>query len=384
MNYDNFPNNNITNNNNSNHCNTETNLNKNSENISINNNLNDSPTKLKNFKNKIKAELEKYNDDNLNDSQDNLVNFDFLNYNTTGKQLNKLRETLVNQSLNLSKLNLNKNSAENNSQLAKSIKNKILSKKNQENLQDSSKEKSLSKIKYKNLKISYRGYTDFVNRYQVSKKSELNFTIPKPFPFMKKDYLQKKLKKIEEILEQRKKKEDKILGYRFKANDLKREIFISQFENIIKEEKIKRKNRTEKIKEKIIQEMKPFSFYEADEKRYIEKTTKMLQAPQFTPFKANPIPWKSQVNLYKEIIKKSSEKRKVRCEKRAKETFNNSKLPPRMEMYEKKKKEDEELQKLKEKSMKKVRRCQSFKVKYFFCDFLFYCCEKNILNIFFL
>lgn len=215
----------------------------------------------------------------------------------------------------------------------------------------------------KNIKITYKDYTDFVNRYKVSSKSELNFTIPKPFPFMKKDYNQRKLKKMEEILEERKRKEDEILRYRFHANEVKKEIFISQFENIIEEEKFKRKQRTEKLKEKIVQEMKPFTFYENDEKKYKEKITRVSEGPQFLPFKANPVPWTSQVNLYEDLVKKSSDIRKKRVEVRARETLTNAKLPPRMEMHEKKKKQIEEEMKTMEQENKKKKRClSSFKV----------------------
>ncbi len=112
--------------------------------------------------------------------------------------------------------------------------------------------------------VTYKDYTNFLNKYQT--KGELNFTIPKPFEFLKNDYSSKKMAKIQEILEERKRIEDEILGFRFKPNELKREIFISQFENVIEAERANRKYRTEKIKEKIIQNMKPFSFYETDER----------------------------------------------------------------------------------------------------------------------
>lgn len=310
------------------------------------------------------------------EKEDSLTNFEFLNYNSTGERLSKLRETLTknaafNQSANLSRSNANiqqetesnhksQNIGEFNSKLTKSLKKKIH---RSENLNNS---KSYSRTKEsKNIKISYKDYTDFVNRYKVSSKSELNFTIPKPFPFMKKDYNQRKIRKMEEILEERKRKEDEILGYRFHANEVKKEIFISQFENIIQEEQFKRSERTEKLKEKIVQEMKPFTFYENDEKKYKERISRISEPPQFLPFKANPVPWTSQVNLYEDLVKKSTEKRKVRVEERARETLNNAKLPPRMEMHEKKKKQIEEEIKLMEQENKRKKRCQSsFKVHY--------------------
>lgn len=328
----------------------------------------DEESRINNLKLKIKEKLEKEKENNQLEIENNMCNFEFLNYNTTGERLNKLRETLtkqasLNQSLNLSrskeKFNSEnyKNIGDFNSRLTKSLRRKI---KRQENVNNLSQSRIENK---KNIKISYKDYTDFVNKYKVSSKGELNFTIPKPFPFMKKDYHQRKLRKMQEILEERKRKEDEVLGFRFRANDLRREMFISQFKNIIEQERFKRTQRTEQLKQKIVQEMKPFSFYETDEKKYKEKIARQSEGPQFLPFKANPVPWTSQVNLYDDLVKKSEDKRKIRIEERARGTLNNAKLPPRMEMHEKKKKQADQEMKLMEKTQSKKRCKSSFKVR---------------------
>ena len=69
-------------------------------------------------------------------------------------------------------------------------------------------------------------------------------------------------KEIKEILEDRVKDEDYFVYYQFHANELKKGIWGNQMQNIIEREKEQRQQRTEKLKEKIIAEMKPFSFYE--------------------------------------------------------------------------------------------------------------------------
>ncbi len=345
-------------------------------------------TRINNLKERVKLEFELENENNNNDKENEVSTgkFDFLNYNTTQKRLIKLKETLrksaegqernsnLNRSYNNQSINNNINNNYNtsnipefNSRLTQSLRRKIIKKDNNYNNISNSHNPSKSKINSnsnsKKIKITYKDYNEFVNKYKASKKSELIFTIPKPFPFMKKDYDQRKLKKMEEILEERKKKEDHILQFRFRANELNREIFISEFSNIIEEEKFKRKERTEKLKEKIVQEMKPFSFYENDERKFKEKNLLISNPPQFLPFKANPVPWTSQVNLYDDIIKKSNDLRKIRTEERARETLNNAKLPPRMEMHEKKKKQTEEEMKIMEEANKKKKRSSSaFKV----------------------
>lgn len=210
------------------------------------------------------------------------------------------------------------------------------------------------------IEVKYKDYSDFLTKYQT--QGSLNFTIPKDFEFTKRDYTQKKQAKIQEIIDERRRKEDEILAYRFKANYLNRDIFMGSLQNIIEVEKEKRKQRTEKIKEKIIQNMQPFSFCEQDERKYKEKLMKVSEPPQFVPFKATAIPWTSQVNMYDDIITKMEQERKRRVEERAIETKNSAKLPPRMEMHEKNRKLQEEQMKVTEKSGLKER-SHSFKAK---------------------
>ena len=155
------------------------------------------------------------------------------------------------------------------------------------------------------------------------------------------------------------------MGQKFHANDLKTHIFINQFENVIEAEKARRKIRVEQQKQKILQEMRPFSFYEEDEKRFKERINQVGEGPKFLPFKANPIPWTSQVNLYEDLMKKGEDFRKQKVEERARATLLNAKLPPRMELHEKKKKEQERNMEMLKQNEPKTR-SKSFKVIYMF------------------
>jgi hypothetical protein len=90
--------------------------------------------------------------------------------------------------------------------------------------------------------------------------------------------------------------------------------------------------------------MKPFSFYDEDERKYKEKISNEPIPPNFPPFRANAIKWLSQVNIYNDMIRKEKEERENRIKERMQKTFNASKLPPRMHMHmlELKRKEEEE------------------------------------------
>jgi hypothetical protein len=265
----------------------------------------------------------------------------FLKYYSTHERLDKMKESFS-HSLEKAKSQKEKKFGSYNSKLTSALKQKITNSDN------------------KDVKVSYKDYLNFLNNYKS--KEYLNFTIPKPYEFSKRDDHSKKILKIEEILEERKRKEDEYLNYRFRPNELKREMFINSLGNVIEAERIRRKMRTEKLKEKIIQNMNPFSFYEQDEKKHKDKLQKECNAPQFLPFKANPIPWKSQVTLYDDILKKNETVRRMRIEERARKTFQVAQLPPRMEMHEKKKKQQEQELKVLVESQSTIKRSKSFKV----------------------
>ena len=229
-----------------------------------------------------------------------------------------------------------------------------LKKLEEENLYDSIKSGSKIHKKKKNIildlsknrkiAISYHEYLTFLRRFHH--KDQINFTIPEPFEFLKKNYQKKKIQKIKEILEERVKDEDYFVYYQFHANELKKGIWGNQMQNIIEYEKEQRQQRTEKLKEKIIAEMKPFSFYEKDERKYKEKIKQEPIPPTFPPFRANAIKWLSQVLIYEDMLKQEEEERNIRIKERMEKTAKASKLPPRMDMYEKERKDREEQKKL--------------------------------------
>lgn len=293
---------------------------------------------LENFKRNIKeADMKNENENiDINDQSDeeDLKKINFLEGDSTIERLNKLRE-----SLNFKNSKSKTKIKEYNKSLTNKLKHKI--------------------NKNEKVNIAYEDYKNFLRKYKSS--ADLKFTIPKPFEFFKRDYSSRKLQKIQEILEERQRKEEEIIGNKFKPNKLKREIFISQYANVIEAEREKRKYRTEKLKEKIVQEMRPFSFYENDERRHKEKLARLCEPPQFTQFKANVIPWTSQVNMYDDVVRKMEDQRRARIEERKMSLYQSAKLPPRMEMHEKRKIIQENEEKQVEKNLSSIQRSKSFK-----------------------
>ena len=135
-------------------------------------------------------------------------------------------------------------------------------------------------------------------------------------------------------------------------------------QNIIEYEREQRQLRTEKLKEKIIAEMKPFSFYEKDERKYKEKIKQEPIPPTFPPFRANAIKWLSQVLIYEDMLKQEKEEREQRIKERMEKTKLTSKLPPRMQMYEEERKERERQKKLNlKRELIEERKRRQFKAK---------------------
>jgi hypothetical protein len=191
--------------------------------------------------------------------------------------------------------------------------------------------------------------SDFMSKY--GSKTDINITIPKPFYFNKEGHIhhgKTKEELIKLILGQRRAEEELFLAHRFKANYLNPRMFDSELGlgNVIEEEMIKRKYRTDKIKERIIQEMKPFSFVETDERNFKQRANDKAIPQPYPPFKASAVPWTSQVLLYDDKMKKEEQERRDRVEIKKEQNMRMSRLPPRMEMHKKKIQEKENEEKL--------------------------------------
>ena len=216
-----------------------------------------------------------------------------------------------------------------------------------------------------NKKVSYDNYKAVIDKFNA--KEKINFTIPKPFSFQKRNAVTaktraKSLSKMQTILDTRDNVEHKELSTRFTANKLKNEIFIGNIDNLIEADKKERRKRVEKRMEKIQAQMKPFSFVEKDEEKLKAKREKIKEIEStkqiFPSFKANPVKWTTKVAMIEDLDKKNAMERAKRVERRAKELLEKSKMPPRLEQHEKAKKEikkmnDAEMKRANKKKTKK-------------------------------
>lgn len=86
------------------------------------------------------------------------------------------------------------------------------------------------------------------------------------------------------------------------------------------------------------QNEKPFSFYIRDLEKEKNTYMEIPEVMRNPPFRANKIPWKVLVPLYKRMVDKIEYEREQRIKKNAELSYSLAKLPPRMEEYEQKKK----------------------------------------------
>ena len=315
-------------------------------------------------KNLNENEIPNLNINNINKKEEEVLPgmstsyFDFLKNPSTTARLDHINKTLDAKNINYKKININKNN------------NKSNINRNFSNFRSNKLNKSYDTEKNNYIENSnYNQYNSVINshfnRNNYQKKSDLNFTIPKPFEFLKEDYHGKKLLKMREILEERKKNEEDVFHHTFHANPLNKKMFDTNgdLRNVIEREKAAREKRITKKKKEIKAHMRPFSFYEKDFKSFYERKNKECIPPKFLPFKANPIQYKSQVNMYEGNTDYAKKKREERIHQRALSTFNAASLPPRMEMHEKQKKLQEEEKKMVEQRKQQEEKNKKFKYK---------------------
>ena len=86
-----------------------------------------------------------------------------------------------------------------------------------------------------------------------------------------------------------------------------------------------------------MQNEKPFKFYLRDKEKQkaAAEAGDMPAVMRHPPFRANKIPWKVLVPLYKRMVDKIEYERDLRIKRNAELSYSLAKLPPRMEAYEK-------------------------------------------------
>lgn len=174
-------------------------------------------------------------------------------------------------------------------------------------------------------------------------KGNYNVTVPMPYKFDEREKEKSKSKtirerKVEEMIADTKRKLEQELAKQFRANNIPKSTLENRYERICEDNE----RRREEIKRLSIaltkQNEKPFSFT-TREKKAPKPRSYYEKEPE--PFRANKIPFKVLVPLYKRMVDKIEHERELRIKKNAELSYQLSRLPPRMEEHAKAKKEEE-------------------------------------------
>lgn len=151
-------------------------------------------------------------------------------------------------------------------------------------------------------------------------KGKYNVTVPVPYEFLKKKKEHKTIReqKLEQMLKDKEDLEMEFKGYQFKANNIPRSTREPLYQQII-EYNGQRRQEVKRLSMAITkQKEKPFSFYERDKNRVNSAGgPEIPESMQHPAFRANKIPWKVLVPLYKRMVDKIEYEREQRIKKNA-------------------------------------------------------------------
>jgi len=133
-----------------------------------------------------------------------------------------------------------------------------------------------------------------------------------------------------------------VLKHTFKANVIPPEVLVPRYQSIMDANEQRRLQVKATSIELTRKNEKPFSFYERDKLKQRVGDPVLEQKYRsddlrFGGFKANPIPKACTVQIFREMNEEREKQRKERITKNAALNHQKAKLPPRMEMHQRKK-----------------------------------------------
>ena len=201
--------------------------------------------------------------------------------------------------------------------------------------------KDLSKTKLSN--------QDYVKRAQTAKakKGKYGVTVPTPFGFDtrdKKKSMTIREQKVEEMVREKRLAEDHVVKYQFRSKPIPPEVLIPKYQSIIEADLARRQTVRSHSLRITQQREQPFSFWEREKHNLAKKKTAIeefekSQVPTNT-FKANPIPRACSVLIFAKKMKQEELLRGKRVRKNAEISFAKAKMPPTMQKWADRKKQE--------------------------------------------
>jgi hypothetical protein len=163
------------------------------------------------------------------------------------------------------------------------------------------------------------------------------------------------------MIREAKDKEAHVASYKFVANDIPRSTKEPLYKRIL-EANMHRRLEVKRMSIAITKQTeRPFNFYKRDmEAAKSKRPTSANTADLYPPFKASVIPWRVRAPLYQELVERAEYAREQRIKRNAEISLSLSKLPPRMQEHEVKKKIEQETGDLTKERSQSVDRLFSF------------------------
>lgn len=160
-------------------------------------------------------------------------------------------------------------------------------------------------------------------------------TVPKPFKFESRESAKPKTikqRQMEELKAQKKREEEEIVAFQYRAQPVPAEVLVPKLETIMGAQEAKREKVRLESAKLLESKVKPFSFYYRDQGKEKAK----VQPQDFSqPFKASPVPIHATLPIFEQMMHNKEAVRKAKVKKEAAELLAQSKMPRRMEEYEK-------------------------------------------------
>ena len=167
------------------------------------------------------------------------------------------------------------------------------------------------------------------------KQAKFAPTVPRPFKFEARESTRPKTikqRQMEELKAEKRREEEEILKYQYKAQPVPAEVLVPKLEAIIGAQEAKREKVRLESAKILSEKVKPFSFYYREQ----EKSKPKPAIPDFQQqFKANPVPINASLPIFEQMMKNKEAIRKAKVKKAAEEALAQAKMPARMEQYEK-------------------------------------------------
>ncbi|CAI2377150.1 unnamed protein product [Moneuplotes crassus] len=144
-------------------------------------------------------------------------------------------------------------------------------------------------------------------------------------------------RKLQEMIKYNDLEDEYELSKKFRARPVPKSTLEPRFQRIMEANEKRRKDVKQQSIAMTKQSENPFSFYERDMK-------KLLQPPvydpeydvmNYEPFKAHPVPGHAKIQMFRYKTNKENKERDSRIKAMAELSLSQSRLPPRMAMYEK-------------------------------------------------